>query len=35
MNCCEFSKMHKAVVVVVVVVVVVEERRSRMLCRVF
>jgi hypothetical protein len=43
MNCCEFSKMHKAVVVVVVVVVVVEEEEvecfveyfSRILSRVF
>ncbi len=41
MNCCEFSKMHKAVVVVVVVVVVEEEVEcfveyfSRILSRVF
>jgi hypothetical protein len=41
MNCCEFLKMHKAVVVVVVVVVVEEEVEcfveyfSRILSRVF
>jgi hypothetical protein len=40
MNCCEFSKMHKAVVVVVVVVVEEEvecfvEYFSRILSRVF